>query len=76
MFNDALWGANFLTILVTFSYLVLAIVILHPLKEAPGGMKFITTLSQNFHKNLGALGPLAVLGRCVWSNLQHHGNHL
>jgi Mn2+/Fe2+ NRAMP family transporter len=53
MFHDSLWGANFLTILVTFSYLILAIVILHPLKEAPGGMKFITTLSQTFTKTLG-----------------------
>jgi Mn2+/Fe2+ NRAMP family transporter len=53
MFHDCLWGANFLTILVTFSYLVLAIVILHPIKEAPGGLKFITTLSQTFTKTLG-----------------------
>jgi hypothetical protein len=53
MFHDCLWGANFLTILVTFSYLVLAIVILHPMKEAPGGLKFITTLSQTFTKTLG-----------------------
>ena len=53
MFNDCLWGANFLTFLVTFSYVVLAIVILHPIKEAPGGMKFITTLSQTFTKTLG-----------------------
>ncbi len=38
---------------MTFSYLVLAIVILHPMKEAPGGLKFITTLSQTFTKTLG-----------------------
>jgi len=53
MFNDALWGANFLTILVTFAYLILAIVVLHPMQDAPGGMKFITTLSQTFTKTLG-----------------------
>lgn len=53
MFHDCLWGANFLTLLVTFSYVILAITILHPIKEAPGGMKFITTLSQTFTKTLG-----------------------
>jgi manganese transport protein len=53
MFHDCLWGANFLTILVTFFYLLLAIVVLHPLKQAPDGVKFITTLSQTFTKTIG-----------------------
>ena len=33
--------------------MILVITILHPIKEAPGGMKFITTLSQTFTKTLG-----------------------
>ncbi len=53
MFHDALWGANVLTLLVTFFYLLVAIVILHPLKQAPGGTKFIITLSQTFTKTIG-----------------------
>lgn len=53
MFHDALWGANVLTIVVTFFYLLLAIVVLNPMQQAPGGMKFIMTLSQTFTKTLG-----------------------
>jgi manganese transport protein len=53
MFKDNLWGGNFLTILVTFFYLLLAVVILHPLQQAPGGPKFILTLSQTFTKTVG-----------------------
>jgi Mn2+/Fe2+ NRAMP family transporter len=53
MFHDSLWGANVLTIVVTFFYLLLAIVVLNPMQQAPGGMKFIMTLSQTFTKTLG-----------------------
>jgi Mn2+/Fe2+ NRAMP family transporter len=53
MFHDCLWGANVLTIVATFFYLLIAIVILNPMQEAPGGLKFITTLSQTFTKTLG-----------------------
>jgi hypothetical protein len=41
MFKDNLWGGNFLTILVTFFYLLLAVVILHPMQQAPAGPKSI-----------------------------------
>lgn len=53
MFHDVLWGANVVTLLVTFFYLIVAIVILHPLKQAPGGTKFIITLSQTFTQTIG-----------------------
>jgi len=53
MFHDALWGANVLTIVVSFFYVLLAIVVLNPMQQAPGGMKFIMTLSQTFTKTLG-----------------------
>jgi Mn2+/Fe2+ NRAMP family transporter len=53
MFKDNLWAGNVLTIVVTFFYFILAVVILHPLKEAPGGAKFILTLSQTFTSVLG-----------------------
>ena len=53
MFHDALWGANVLTIVVTFFYAILAIVVIHPLHQAPGGSKFIITLSQTFTKTVG-----------------------
>lgn len=53
MFKDNLWGGNFLTILVTFFYFLLAVVVLHPLQQAPAGAKFIITLSQTFTKTIG-----------------------
>jgi len=68
MFHDCLWGANVLTIVVTFFYLILAVMVLHPMQQAPGGMKFIMTLSQTFTKTLGPwakwlylLGAFAVI---------------
>lgn len=61
MFHDALWGANVLTIVVTFFYLLLAIVVLHPLKQAPDGIKFIATLSQTFTRTIGSWAKLLYL---------------
>jgi len=52
-FHDCLWGANALTIVVTFFYLLVAVVILHPMQQAPGGLKFVQTLSQTFTETLG-----------------------
>ena len=61
MFHDALWGANLATLIVTFFYLLLAIVILNPLQLAPAGSNFVMTLSKTFTETLGPWAEIVYL---------------
>ncbi|QGP93965.1 hypothetical protein MGLY_33900 [Neomoorella glycerini] len=53
MLHDSWWGANLVTMLVTAIFIVNAVVILNPLKQAPAGVGFILTLSKTFTETLG-----------------------
>lgn len=53
MFHDNLWAGNFLTIIVTAAFAINAIVVLHPMKIAPDGVKFIATLSKTYTETIG-----------------------
>lgn len=53
MIHDSWWGANLATIVVLAAFIINAIVVLHPLQLAPGGVGFIGTLTKTFTQTLG-----------------------
>lgn len=63
MVHDSWWGGNLLTMLVTGAFIINAVVILHPMQQAPAGTAFITTLSQTFTRVIGEWArPMYLIG--------------